>query len=122
MECKSFMLLALPRPVIEKDPDAAIEIFYVVAYTAAVFINTVIDLVVVLLMAKGYTMNLALQGQHSADSAMSVKAIAENPSMQMALYIKYSEYLFPSCLLVPFLCNRWPRSPSSACNLDHHVD
>ena len=28
------MLLALPRLVIEKDPDAAIEIFYVVAYTA----------------------------------------------------------------------------------------
>lgn len=76
--------------------------FYVVGYTASVFINTLIDLCVVML-AQGYTMEQAITSQISSDSSMSVKSIAENPAVQMTVYLKFSEYIFPSCLLIPFL-------------------
>jgi len=77
--------------------------FYVVGYTASVFINTLIDLCVVMLLAQGYTMEQAITSQISSDSSMSVKSIAENPAVQMTVYLKFAEYIFPSCLLIPFL-------------------
>jgi len=77
--------------------------FYVVGYTAAVFVNTVIDLFVVLLLAQGYSMDQAMNAGHSNDSTMSTKAIAENPAMQKAIYDQFVMYIFPSCLLTPFL-------------------
>lgn len=79
------------------------QVFYVVGYTWAVFFNTILDLFTVLLMAEGFTMEQAIHLQTDNRSTMSTKAIAENPSIQMAVYTKYAEYLFPSCLMVPFL-------------------
>jgi len=77
--------------------------FYVVSYTIAVFINTVIDLFVVMLLAQGYSMDQAMEAQTGEDKALSPKAIAENPTMQRSIYVQYAAYVFPSCLLTPFL-------------------
>eukprot|EP00416_Gambierdiscus_australes_P015765 CAMPEP_0171077984 /NCGR_PEP_ID=MMETSP0766_2-20121228/14369_1 /TAXON_ID=439317 /ORGANISM="Gambierdiscus australes, Strain CAWD 149" /LENGTH=953 /DNA_ID=CAMNT_0011535079 /DNA_START=67 /DNA_END=2925 /DNA_ORIENTATION=+ len=77
--------------------------FYVLAYTAAVFGNTVIDLFTVVLIAQGYSVDQALEMQIASDSVMSTQAIAENFSLQMSLYLQIWAYIFPSCLLLPFL-------------------
>jgi len=77
--------------------------FYVVAYTAAVFINTIIDLCTVALLAQGYSVDQALEMQITNDSVMSTKAIATNYSLQMSLYVQTWAYIFPSCLLLPFM-------------------
>jgi hypothetical protein len=77
--------------------------FYVVCYTFAVFINTVIDLGVVMLLAQGFTMDQAMQTGIPDDSTMSTKAMVESPSLQRSIYIQYVAYIFPSCLLLPYL-------------------
>lgn len=77
--------------------------FYCVKYTLAVFFNTCIDLGTVLIMAQGYSVEMAQKMQIAADSTMSPKAVAESPDMQRALYVKLVEYIFPSCTLIPFL-------------------
>mmetsp|Transcript_68599 Transcript_68599/g.179859 ORF Transcript_68599/g.179859 Transcript_68599/m.179859 type:complete len:1147 (-) Transcript_68599:218-3658(-) len=77
--------------------------FYVVGYTSAVFINTIIDLFVVMLLAQGYSMDQAIHMQTEGHGAMSTRAISESPSMQKAVYDQYWAYIFPSCLLIPFL-------------------
>merc|ERR1719253_2044331 len=78
--------------------------FYVVGYTAAVFINTIIDLFVVMLLAQGYSMDQAIHNTNNdGSSAMSTRAISESPGMQKAVYDQYWAYIFPSCLLIPFL-------------------
>jgi len=48
-------------------------------------------------------MDDALQQQAVDDSTLSAKAIAESPSIQKALYVQMVAYIFPSCLLLPFL-------------------
>lgn len=79
------------------------ERFYVVCYTFAVFFNTVIDLGVVMLLAQGYTMDQAITMQTGDDSSMSTKAMSESPTLQRSIYMQYVAYIFPSCLLVPFV-------------------
>jgi len=77
--------------------------FYVVWYTAAVFINTILDLGVVVLTAQGFSMDQLQSMDIDADAAMSVRAIADNPAIQNALFYQFIMYTWPSCLLVPFL-------------------
>jgi len=77
--------------------------FYVVSYTGAVFANTIIDLCTVVFLAQGYSVDEAMAMQVSSDSSMSTKAIADNPGLQMSLYIQMWAYIFPSCLLLPFV-------------------
>jgi len=78
--------------------------FYVVQYTLAVFFNTCLDLATVMILAQGFTTDMALQYEIAEDSTMSAKAVAESPSIQKALYVQLLAYIFPSCLLLPFLC------------------
>mmetsp|Transcript_68088 Transcript_68088/g.121296 ORF Transcript_68088/g.121296 Transcript_68088/m.121296 type:complete len:1020 (-) Transcript_68088:10-3069(-) len=77
--------------------------FYVIQYTLAVLFNTCVDLWTVIILARGYAMDDALQQQAVDDSTLSAKAIAESPSIQKALYVQMVAYIFPSCLLLPFL-------------------
>lgn len=77
--------------------------FYVVGYTFAVFVNTIIDLMVILLLAQGYSVEQAMEMQVASDSTLSTKSIAENPSLQKAIYEQYIAYIFPSCLLLPYI-------------------
>merc|ERR1719159_855768 len=67
--------------------------FNVILYTAAVFINTVIDMWLVVYMAHGFQ-----QG-----SGGDPEAVVRNPSMQHALFIQLIGYLYPGTLLLPFL-------------------
>lgn len=77
--------------------------FYVVGYTWAIFFNTCVDLMTVMLLAKGYSSDQALKMQVAQDSTMSAKSMAESPSMQRSIYVQLVAYLFPGCLLAPFL-------------------
>lgn len=77
--------------------------FYVIQYTLAVLFNTCVDLWTVIILARGYQVDESLQRQAVDDSTMSAKALAESPSIQRALYIQMVAYIFPSCLLLPFL-------------------
>lgn len=77
--------------------------FYCVKYTLAVFFNTCIDLGTVLILAQGYSVDMAMQMKIANDSTMSSKAIAEGPNIQKALYVQLVAYIFPSCTLLPFL-------------------
>jgi len=77
--------------------------FYCVKYTLAVFFNTCLDLGTVLILAQGYSVDVAMQMQVANDSTMSPKAIAESPDVQRALYVQLVKYIFPSCTLLPFL-------------------
>jgi len=77
--------------------------FYVVGYTWAIFFNTCVDLMTVMLLAKGYTSDQAIKMQVAQDSTMSAKGMAESPSMQRSIYVQLVAYLFPGCLLAPFL-------------------
>jgi hypothetical protein len=77
--------------------------FYCVKYTLAVFFNTCLDLGTVLILAQGYSVDMAMKTQIANDSTMSPKAIAESPNMQKALYVQLVAYIFPSCTLLPFL-------------------
>lgn len=77
--------------------------FYVIQYTLAVLCNTCVDLWTVILLARGYAVDEAIQFQASNDMTLSPKAIAEQPSIHAALYVQIVAYIFPSCLLLPFL-------------------
>lgn len=77
--------------------------FYCVKYTIAVFFNTCIDLGTVLILAQGYSVDQAMKMQVAADSTLSSKAVAESPDLQMALYVQLTLYIFPACMLTPFL-------------------
>lgn len=77
--------------------------FYVVMYTIAVFCNTLLDLATVLVLARGYSADQALKMQIATDSALSAKSVAENPSLQRSIYVQIVMYIFPGCLLLPFL-------------------
>jgi len=76
--------------------------FYVVAYTAAVSINTFIDLWGVSLLARGFVVD-----HHEFvddDAGMSMKALASNYALQMSLYSQLWTYIFPGTLLAPYIC------------------
>jgi len=76
--------------------------FYVTAYTAAVSINTFVDLWAVSLLARGYVVD---HGEFVDDDAgMSMKALADNYALQMSLYQQIWAYIFPGTLLAPYLC------------------
>merc|ERR1719198_2818891 len=57
----------------------------------------------VMLLAKGYSSDQAIKMQAAHDSTMSAKAMAESPTMQRSIYVQLVAYLFPGCLLIPFL-------------------
>lgn len=77
--------------------------FYCVKYTFAVLFNTLIDLSTVLILAQGFSVDMAMQMEVADDSAMSAKAVSESPNLQKALYVQLVAYIFPSCTLLPFL-------------------
>mmetsp|Transcript_762 Transcript_762/g.1835 ORF Transcript_762/g.1835 Transcript_762/m.1835 type:complete len:1013 (+) Transcript_762:44-3082(+) len=76
---------------------------YVVLYTFAVLFNTIVDLWTVMMIAKGFSQEQALTLDIDADSAMAPEAIAFHPSLQREIYLQLFAYLFPGCLLIPFL-------------------
>jgi hypothetical protein len=84
------------------DMDAK-DCYYCVKYTLAVFFNTLIDLATVLVLAQGYSVDQVMEQQAAADSTMSPKAIAEQPNIQKAIYEQLVLYIFPSCILLPFI-------------------
>jgi len=89
--------------------------FYVVSYTFAVLFNTCLDLWTVMLLAQGMSEEEVVG--ELADSAKSTmgdanavprdiltaKSIAEHPGVQRSVYTQLLLYLFPGCLLIPFL-------------------
>mmetsp|Transcript_20837 Transcript_20837/g.65121 ORF Transcript_20837/g.65121 Transcript_20837/m.65121 type:complete len:964 (-) Transcript_20837:27-2918(-) len=83
--------------------------FYVVQYTVAVFFNTCIDLWTVMLLAQGFSVQEVASNMKDPVHAMgdggvlSPKALAESPSVQRSVYTQLLGYLFPGCLLIPFL-------------------
>lgn len=83
--------------------------FYVVQYTVAVFFNTCIDLWTVMLLAQGFSVqDITAKLQDPANAMgdggiLSPKAIAEQPAVQRSVYIQLLTYLYPGCLLIPFL-------------------
>lgn len=62
-------------------------------YTFAVFVNIVIDLGLLLVMAHGY----------QQDSGVDASAAIHNPSLQHALFVQMVGYLYPGTLLAPYL-------------------
>jgi len=64
--------------------------FSVVLYTLAVFINTIIDMLMTIIMAFGY--------QHDLEADSMIR----NPSMQESLYVQLVGYLYPGTLLIPY--------------------
>lgn len=67
--------------------------FYTGLYTFAVLTNTVLDLWLVSIMARGW----------KADAALDPHALVRVPSMQHAVFVQLALYLWPGCLLVPFV-------------------
>lgn len=76
--------------------------FYVSFYSLAVFFNTFLDMLVVLYIAQGYSVDQALQNEVAADSTMSAEALAR-PNMQHALYEQFTIYLVPGALFYGFI-------------------
>eukprot|EP00927_Polykrikos_kofoidii_P065256 TRINITY_DN61036_c0_g1_i1.p1 TRINITY_DN61036_c0_g1~~TRINITY_DN61036_c0_g1_i1.p1 ORF type:complete len:1046 (-),score=102.82 TRINITY_DN61036_c0_g1_i1:60-2789(-) len=77
--------------------------YYVIQYTAAVFVNTVIDLWTVMLLVQGYSVTDRMKDPLGGDDILSMKALAENPAAQRTVYTQLLCYLYPGCLLLPFL-------------------
>uniref|UniRef100_A0A7S4T2U1 CSC1/OSCA1-like cytosolic domain-containing protein n=1 Tax=Alexandrium monilatum TaxID=311494 RepID=A0A7S4T2U1_9DINO len=83
--------------------------FYMVQYTVAVFFNTCVDLWTVMLLAQGFSVQEVASKMQDPVHAMgdggvlSPKAIAEHPAVQRSVYVQLLTYLFPGCLLIPFL-------------------
>lgn len=75
--------------------------FYLVLYTIAVFLNTVLDLWTVLMLARGYQLDTVFVEQQDRPAIM-LRAEKE-PTMQESLSLQLFSYLFPGTLLLPFL-------------------
>lgn len=81
-----------------------------VQYTVAIFFNTCIDLWTVMLLAQGFSVQdvagKMADPTHAMgeDNILSPKALAEQPAVQRQAYTQLLTYLFPGCLLVPWLC------------------
>lgn len=69
--------------------------FNVCLYTFAVFVNIVVDLALLLILAHGYIQDQA--------SGLDATATIRNPSFQHALFIQLVGYLYPGTLLAPYL-------------------
>jgi hypothetical protein len=67
-------------------------------YTIAVFINIVVDVSLMLVMAHGY----------QQDSGMDPHATIRNPSFQYSLYLQLVTYLYPMTLLAPYMAEPLP--------------
>jgi hypothetical protein len=67
--------------------------FYTGLYTFSVLTNTVLDLWLVSIMARGW----------KADVAVDPEALVRVPSMQHAVFVQLALYLWPGCLLIPFV-------------------
>lgn len=83
--------------------------FYVIAYTVSVLFNTCLDLWTVMLLAQGMTEGDVVSDLKNPAEAMgghgilSPKSLAEHPGVQRSVYTQLLTYLFPGCLLIPFL-------------------
>jgi hypothetical protein len=67
-------------------------------YTAAVLINIIVDVSLMIVMAHGY----------QQDSGMDPTATIRNPSFSYALFLQLVGYLYPSTLLIPYLAEPLP--------------
>merc|ERR1711871_1005149 len=75
--------------------------FYVVLYTVAVFINTLLDMWMVTILAMGFQLN---QGFKSLERVSRTSgSVNSSPNLQNALYVQLMAYLYPGTLLLPFL-------------------
>jgi len=79
------------------------DVFHVIFYTFAVFVNVMVDMWTVLILTRGYSMVEAASLQLSSDTVLSPKAIAEHPALQRELFNQILAYLYPGTLLLPFL-------------------
>eukprot|EP00746_Dinoflagellata_sp_MGD_P066780 gnl/MRDRNA2_/MRDRNA2_27622_c0_seq1.p1 gnl/MRDRNA2_/MRDRNA2_27622_c0~~gnl/MRDRNA2_/MRDRNA2_27622_c0_seq1.p1 ORF type:complete len:1095 (+),score=104.16 gnl/MRDRNA2_/MRDRNA2_27622_c0_seq1:266-3286(+) len=70
--------------------------FYVVLYTVAVFINTCLDLWVVTVVARGYSLMSATQMGPD-------RVLSSSLSYRHSLYVQLLSYLYPGTLFIPFL-------------------
>lgn len=70
--------------------------FYVVLYTIAVFINTCLDLWVVTVIARGYSLE-------SADQMTPDEVLSGSMAYRHSLYVQLLSYLYPGTLIIPFL-------------------
>lgn len=77
-------------------------VFYVVFYTVAVLVNTIVDLHTVILITAGYTYKDLLDGSTDR-SVLSAEVVLQNPALQRTLFEQTSTYIY-SCLILPFLC------------------
>jgi len=81
--------------------------FYVVGYTVSIFVNTCVDLWMVMLLVQGVSQQdlVAEMGEATLGESgiLSIKSIAEHPAVQRSVYTQLLTYLFPGCLLVPFM-------------------
>jgi len=67
--------------------------YYTALYTGAVFLNTILDIWLVSIMAFGW----------QRDAAADPDAVVRNPSLQHAIFDQLIIYLWPCTLLLPFL-------------------
>lgn len=74
---------------------------YVCMYTFSIFINTVLDLWMVLVLAYGYDSGAGWDEVNGG--VLSAKAVSRNPSIQDALYVELVAYLYPGTLLIPYV-------------------
>jgi len=71
--------------------------------------NTCLDLWTVILLAQGMTKNQVMNEMSNpadamgGDGILSPKSLAEHPGVQRSVYEQLLLYLFPGCLLIPFL-------------------
>jgi hypothetical protein len=77
--------------------------FYMTLYTFAVYLNTLIDVATVMLLAQGYSVDEAWKREVARDSTISTKALAESPNVQEAIYVQLTLYITPGCLIFPFI-------------------
>jgi len=55
------------------------------------------------MLARGYSMDIAMGHGAPSHSDLDMETIATSPGMQAVVFKHYTRYIFPSCLLIPFL-------------------
>jgi len=78
------------------------DMYHLIFYTCTVFVNTLVDMGTLLIMARGFSLQLFLTEQDTT-GVFSAQAIAEHPAIQRELYVQIVAYLFPSALFIPYL-------------------
>lgn len=77
--------------------------FFMVEYILVVFLNTLVDLIIMLVLAQGFAWtNNSLEPQ--GGKFLTAKAIAEQPVIQRELFTMMYHFLYPSVLLTPIIC------------------